>query len=194
LASVLFILVAAGALAGVLVSGRTSDRLLRDGHTSARLVVAAVAYVLTTVVFIPAVLIRTLAVALPIMLVAAANLGAVNPPVDAARLDVVPSHLWGRAEAVRTVFRQLAQGLAPVLFGLLSSAFGAQSGGFGAGVDTKAIHASEAASHGLQMAFILFSLTLLVAGAALWACRDRYRHDVVAARRSDENRAEGPDR
>lgn len=189
-ASLLFILVATGALIGVVASGGIADRLLAAGHTSARLTVAAVAYVVTTIIFVPAVLIGTLAIALPVMFLAAAGLGAVNPPVDAARLDVIPSFLWGRAEAVRTFFRQLLQGLAPVMFGLVSSAFGASSQGIGAGVDTRSAAASASASHGLEMAFLFLSLTLLISGVALWTSRHRYPEDLVAARRSDEHRAE----
>ncbi|MGH9056665.1 MAG: MFS transporter [Acidimicrobiales bacterium] len=189
LASMLFILVAAGALAGVLLSGRGSDRLIHRGHTTARLTVAAAAYVATVLIFFPGVVSSTLAVSVPVFFVAAAALGAVNPPVDAARLDVMPSHLWGRAEAVRTAFRQLLQGLAPLVFGLVSAAFGGASRGFGAGVDTRAAHASSAAGHGLATAFLILSIPLIGAGAALLLSRRRYLQDVVSARRSDELRA-----
>ena len=47
----------------------------------------------------------------------AALLSAANPPLDAARLDIMPAGLWGRAESVRTFVRSLAQALAPLLFG-----------------------------------------------------------------------------
>jgi MFS family permease len=101
-ASVLFIPVAGGAVLGVLVSGRLADHLIRRGHTTARLTVAAAAYLVTAIVFIPGTLSTTLVISVPILLVAAAALGGTNPPVDAARLDVMPAHLWGRAEGVRT--------------------------------------------------------------------------------------------
>ena len=51
----------------------------------------------------------------------AALISAANPPLDAARLDIMPAGLWGRAESTRTVLRSLAQALAPLLFGGLSS-------------------------------------------------------------------------
>lgn len=189
LAALLFILVAAGGLVGVVVSGRLSDQLIHKGHTTARLVVAAVAYVASTVLFIPGALLTRLFLCIPVFLLAAVALGAVNAPVDAARLDVLPSHLWGRAEAVRTVFRQLLQGFAPVVFGVVSAAFGPAGAGFAAGINTTSAKGSPAIAHGLEVAFILLSIPLAVSGAILWFSRARYLRDVVAARLSDENRA-----
>jgi MFS family permease len=187
LASVLFILIGGGAVAGILVSGRGADRLIRRGHTTARISLGAVAYVATAVVFVPGALSPSLALAMPILLVAAACVGAANPPVDAARLDIMPSRLWGRAEAVRTALRQLLQGLAPLLFGVVSVAFGGANGGLSAGVDTQAAKGSAASAHALEMTFIVLTAPLVVAGAALWLSRRSYLREIVAARRSDEN-------
>jgi MFS family permease len=189
LASILFVLVAGGAVIGVLVSGRSADRLIRHGRTNARLVVAGVAYVAAVLAFIPGAVIPVLAVSLPVLVVAAAFLGAVNPPVDAARLDVMPSSLWGRAESVRTALRQLLQGLAPLLFGIVSSAFGGGNAGIGTGVDAAATHASGGAGHALELAFVVLSLPLIVAGVFLFLSRNRYLRDVVAAGRSEGNLA-----
>jgi MFS family permease len=47
-------------------------------------------------------------------------MGATNPPLDAARLDVMPPQLWGRAEGVRTVLQAAAQAAAPLLFGYVA--------------------------------------------------------------------------
>ena len=58
--------------------------------------------------------------AVPYLVAAAFFLGAQNPPLDAARLDIMPPLLWGRAEAVRTLLRSLAMALAPLLFGAVS--------------------------------------------------------------------------
>ncbi|HET9076440.1 MAG TPA: MFS transporter [Acidimicrobiales bacterium] len=190
LASLLFIIVAAGALAGVVLSGRISDGLIGRGRTSARLIVGAIAYAGTAIAFVPGVLSATLFLAVPVFMIAAAFAGATNSPVDAARLDIMPSKLWGRAEAVRTALRQFLQGLAPLLYGLVSSAFGAASRGIGAGVNSSSQAASAATAHGLQMAFIVLTIPLLVAGAALWLSRHAYLREIVAARRSDENWAE----
>ena len=43
---------------------------------------------------------------------------------DAARLDIIHGHLWGRAESVRTVFRKAGTAVAPLLFGYIAEAFG----------------------------------------------------------------------
>ena len=58
--------------------------------------------------------------------VAALALSAQQAPLNAARLDVIPGPLWGRAEGIRTVLRTGAQALAPLLFGLVSDAAGLQ--------------------------------------------------------------------
>jgi MFS family permease len=58
--------------------------------------------------------------ALPYLTSACFFLAAQNPPLDAARLDIMPPLLWGRAEAVRTLLRSLAIALAPLLFGAVS--------------------------------------------------------------------------
>jgi predicted MFS family arabinose efflux permease len=187
LASVLFILVAGGAVAGVLVSGRAADQLIRRGRTAARITLGAAAYVATALVFVPGALSPSLALAVPILLVAAAFVGAANPPVDAARLDIMPSSLWGRAEAVRTALRQLLQGLAPLLFGLVSAGFGGANGGLSAGVNTGAATRSAAAGHGLELTFVVLTAPLVLAGVALWLSRHSYLREIVAARRSDEN-------
>ncbi len=187
LASVLFILVAGGAIAGVVLSGRVSDAMIGRGRLNARLVVGAVAYAATAVAFVPGVLSPSLLLAVPIFLLAAAFVGATNPPVDAARLDIMPSKLWGRAEAVRTALRQLLQGMAPLAYGIVSSLFGGAARGLGAGVNDTGQHASAGTAHGLEMAFVVLTLPLLAAAVALWLSRGAYLRDIVAARRSDEN-------
>jgi hypothetical protein len=70
-----------------------------------------------------------LSAALPYVTVAAAGLSAQNPPIDAARLDIMPSRLWGRAEGARTFLRTLAQALAPLPFGFSSGDASHQPGG-----------------------------------------------------------------
>ena len=187
-ASLLFVVVASGALLGVVLGGHAADRLVRTGRPAGRLVVAAVALGGVTAVFAPAVLIPSIVWAVPALAVAAVLLGAINPPMDTARLDVVPSFLWGRAEAIRTTIRQALQGFAPLLFGAVSVAFGAPRSGFGAGVDTRAAQVSAASGQGLVAAFVVFSLPMLLAGGLLWASRHPYLRDAVAARRSEERR------
>jgi len=111
-ATLLVLVVGAAAIIGILVSGLLSDALIRrggrgragvrrGGGNRARLLVGAVGYVAAAVAFVPATLTTSLLVALPFLLVAGFFISAPNAPVDAARLDVVPSHMWGRAEAIR---------------------------------------------------------------------------------------------
>ena len=84
LANLLMILIGAGALIGVLVSGNLADSLLRRGRPSSRILVSAVAAVVTTGVFIPALLTRSVLMSLPYLVIAAFALSAQNPPIDAA--------------------------------------------------------------------------------------------------------------
>jgi hypothetical protein len=59
----------------------------------------------------------------------AGALAAANPPIDAARLDVVPAGLRGRGEAGRKALRGVLQGGAPLLFGAISDLFGGGTAG-----------------------------------------------------------------
>ena len=82
-----------------------------------RIQVPAFAAVATVLLFIPALVTHSSLTALPYIFFAASALSAQNPPIDAARLDIVPPALWGRAEGIRTFIRSGAQALAPLLFG-----------------------------------------------------------------------------
>ncbi len=124
LANLLMIAIGAGAVVGVVAAGPVSDALLHRGRIKARVQVPAVAATLTVVLFVPALLTTSVLTALPYVILAAAALSAQNPPIDAARLDIMPFQLWGRAEGVRTLLRTLAQSLAPLLFGSLSDVIG----------------------------------------------------------------------
>jgi MFS family permease len=120
LANLLMLLVGGGAAAGVLVAGPLGDRLLRNGRLNGRILVPAVAAVATVLLFIPALATHSSLTALPYIFFAGFALSAQNPPIDAARLDIVPPALWGRAEGIRTFVRSGAQALAPLLFGAVS--------------------------------------------------------------------------
>jgi MFS family permease len=119
-ANLLMLVVGGGAAVGVIAAGPISDGLLHRGHLNARILVPALASCVTVVLFIPALTTQSVLTALPYVVIAAAALSAQNPPIDAARLDIMPATLWGRAEGIRTFLRTLAQALAPLLFGLLS--------------------------------------------------------------------------
>jgi predicted MFS family arabinose efflux permease len=122
--AVLFLpLVGAGAVVGTIAGGRTGDLLLERGVIAGRIWVGIAGYVVACAGLLPALLTRSIAIALPFFVLAGAGLGAANPPLDAARLDIVHPQLWGRAESVRSVIRTGATAASPLLFGLLADAF-----------------------------------------------------------------------
>lgn len=179
-ATSLLALVALGALAGTVLGGRLADRLLGRGQASARMVVGGLAFLLSSAVFLPGLLTDSLALALPLYIVAAAALGAPNAPLDAARLDIVPSGLWGRAEAIRTVLRTLAVAAAPLLFGVVSDALSS-----GPRSATKGI-AYHASGPGLKYAFALMLLPMAAGGLLLLRGSRSYVRDVATALASEE--------
>lgn len=163
LADLLLLVVGLGAVIGVLAAGPLSDLLLRRGWLPARITVAAVAGTVAVVLFIPALITDRSLTALPFVALAALGLGAQNPPIDAARLDIMPSWLWGRAEGIRTALRTGAQSLAPVLFGVVADAV------FGGG------------SGALKWTFAVMLLPLAASAAFLYGAIRRYPADVATA-------------
>jgi MFS family permease len=163
LASSLLLLIGAGSLAGVLVGGQLGDRLLKRGLLNARVLTPAVAAALTTFLFIPAIFTRGAVTAVPYLIAAAFFLGMQNPPLDAARLDIMPPLLWGRAEAIRTLLRSLAVALAPLLFGAVSDYV------FGGG------------RSGLQWTFVVMVLPLGASSWLLFRGLRTYPGDVATA-------------
>jgi MFS family permease len=162
-ANLLLIVVGGGAVVGVLVAGPLGDSLVRRGHLSGRVSVAAVGATITVLLFIPALLTHSALSALPYIILAAIGLSAQNPPIDAARLDIMPSWLWGRAEGVRTFMRTLAQALAPLLFGAVSDYI------FGGG------------TRGLRWTFVVMLVPLAASAYFLFQARRRYPRDVATA-------------
>ena len=111
----------------------------------------------------------------------AALISAANPPLDAARLDIMPSGLWGRAESTRTFLRSLAQAVAPLLFGALAdliTGFVPQQ----APVGTKPHQlVTPATGTGLQLTFLILLVSLVTAGIVLLRTRVTYPQDVATA-------------
>ncbi len=163
LANLLLLIVGGGAVLGVLVSGNLSDRLLRRGFLNSRILVAALCALGATVLFIPALTTRSPVTALPYLILAGLMLSAQNPPIDAARLDIVPALLWGRAEATRTVLRSLAQSLAPLMFGAVSD------------------HVFGGGRSGLQWTFGIMLIALGGSGVILLRALRTYPQDVATA-------------
>jgi MFS family permease len=120
LATLLLLVVVAGGVLGMLAGGILGDLLLHRGYLNGRILVSAVTAAAAVVFFIPALVTHSAMSALPWLVLAALALSAQNPPLDAARLDIMPPRLWGRAEGVRTFLRTGAQALAPLIFGAVS--------------------------------------------------------------------------
>ncbi|HEX8009117.1 MAG TPA: MFS transporter [Trebonia sp.] len=158
-ATALTAVIGAGALAGVLVGGRIADRQLSRGHIRARVMVPAACLLALAPVLAPAIATRSIAVALPLFILGAFLLGAPNPPLDAARLDIIHPRLWGRAEGVRTFLRSLGEAAAPLLFGYVSQyVFGGPGSATGGG------RVQPGNVSGLEYTFLVFLIPLL-AGA-----------------------------
>ena len=169
LASTLLLVVGGGALAGVLFGGAAGDYLLKRGVLNARVLTPAVAAAVTTLLFVPAIATRDAVTAVPYLVAAAFFLGAQNPPLDAARLDIMPPLLWGRAEAVRTLLRSLAMALAPLLFGAVSDYV------FGGG------------RTGLQWTFVVMLVPLGASSWLLFKGLRTYPADVASAAASADD-------
>ena len=169
------------ALAGVYAGGRLADRLLRRGYARARVLIPAVCLLALPPVLAPAVASTSVAVALPLLVMGAFLLGAPNPPLDAARLDIMHPRLWGRAEAVRTVLRLLGEAAAPAIFGFVSQyVFGSPAvAAGGAGPAGPVQPAGNAA--GLELTYLVFLIPLLIAGLLALAALRTYPRDVATA-------------
>ncbi|MCA1835949.1 MAG: MFS transporter [Actinobacteria bacterium] len=178
-ATSLTVVLGAGSIAGVLTAGRISDHLLAHHRISARPVVAGAAFLLVVAAFVAALLTPVFVFAAPLLFLGAAGLGAANPPLDAARLDIMHFRLWGRAESVRTVLRSALVAIAPLLFGYLSARWD--------------ISPTTGAT-GLQRTFLVMLASVLAAGLILIVfARRTYPRDVataIASQQTDQARSE----
>ena len=162
LANLLLLVVGAGAVLGVLIGGVLGDSLVRSGRISGRMLVAGIAATGTALLFGPALLTHGPMSALPYITGAAFCLTAQNPTLDAARLDIMPPLLWGRAEGIRTLLRAGSQSVAPIVFGGLSDLL--------------------AGTHqGLRLTFAIMLLPLLASGLILLRGLRYYPTDVATA-------------
>ncbi len=182
LATTLLAILAVGAIVGVLASGRIADQLVERGHIAGRVLVAAIALLLAAVLFLPPLLSRSLLIGIPFLLLATAALSATNPPLDAARLDIMPARLWGRAEGVRTLLRSVAQAFAPLLFGFVSDQLstGTRTAGQHTGLG------QQAQASGLRDTFLIMLIPLAIGGVILLRSTGVYRRDVATALASEQ--------
>jgi predicted MFS family arabinose efflux permease len=165
-ASSLVLVIGAAAVAGVLAGGRVADRLLRGGRISARIIVPAVTFLAAAVLFAPGIATTSLGIALALILPGAFLFAASNPPLDAARLDVMPHRLWGRAESVRSVCRGALEAAAPVTFGVVATVFGGPH-------------------HGLTLTFLVMLAPLFLICVILLVAVRTYPRNVATARASE---------
>jgi MFS family permease len=184
-AELVLALLVIGALLGTLISGRLTDALLRRGFLEARVFVPAICYFAAALLLIPGFVSSSLTPALWFDVAGAALISAANPGLDAARLDIMPAGLWGRAESVRTFLRSLAQALAPLLFGGVADLIA----GFApeqAPIGTHPGVISPGAARGLEISFLIMLSSLVLAGLFLARARHTYPRDVATAAASDQ--------
>jgi MFS family permease len=162
-ASSLAIILGVFAVGGVLAGGWLSDRWGRGGHLRVRIYLAAVGMTAAVIMFVPALLVTSAVLGILSLGGAAVFLAAINPPVDAGRLDIMHPLLWGRAEAVRTLFKQPAEALAPLLFGFAADSL---AGG---------------GQTGLRDAFLIMLVPLAAAVPVILYARRTYPRDVATA-------------
>jgi MFS family permease len=184
-AELVLALLVAGAMAGTLVSGRITDALLRQGHLEVRVWVPALCYLGAAALLVPGILGSHLTPAIWFDIAGASLLSAANPPLDAARLDIMPAGLWGRAESTRTVLRSFAQALAPLVFGGLADLI-AGIAPEQAPIGTHPGVISPGAARGLEISFLVLLGTLAAAGIVLLRARSTYPRDVATAAASHQ--------
>ena len=163
LATLMLLVVGIGAVGGTLAGGIVGDELLRLGRLNGRILASAVSATAATVLFLPALLTRSVGTALLFLTAAAFALSAQNPALDAARLDIMPAFLWGRAEAIRSFLRNLAQSLAPLLFGVMSD------------------HVFGGGRSALQWTFVVMLIPLAASAVFLYRALSSYPRDVATA-------------
>jgi MFS family permease len=186
-AELVLVLLVVGAMVGTLASGRFTDVLVRRGFIEARVWVPALCYLAASALLVPGLLSSHLTPAVWFDVGGAALLSAANPPLDAARLDIVPAGLWGRAESTRTFVRSLAQALSPLVFGGLSQLIaGIVPQQAPVGTHTGAVSSSTAT--GLEVSFLILLSTLAAAGVFLARARGTYAEDVATAAASHQGR------
>jgi predicted MFS family arabinose efflux permease len=182
-ASALVLVIGIGAVIGAFFGGRYTDALLARGVLTARILVPVVLLFLIPVLLGGGFAVRAMWLSMPLLAVGSVLLGFGSPAQDAARLDIIHPHLWGRSEAVRTTIRLALEAAAPLVFGLVADHV------FGAKVSLVEAqhHYTAAQGKGLTGTFLLFLAVLPVAGAIAAIGLRTYPRDVATAAASLEN-------
>jgi MFS family permease len=183
-AELVLALLVVGAVIGTLVGGRLPDSLLRRGDLSARVWFPGACYIGAALCLIPGFIGNSLTPALWFDIAGAALISAANPPIQAARLDIVPAGLWGRAQSALTVVRSLAQAVAPLAFGgvsqLVEGIVPAQ-----APIGTRPHAPTPDTTTGLEVTFLVMLAALGAAGWLLLRARTTFASDVATAAASE---------
>ncbi len=160
--SALVVIVGLGAVAGLVLGGSLSQRLRARGMLQARILVPGVMLFIAVLFIGPAMWTTSAWLGIALLTFGGAALAAANPPIDAARLDIVPPLLWGRGESGRMALRALLEGGAPILFGAVSDWLG---GG----------------NSGLEWTYLIMLIPLLVAASLAIPAYKSYPRDVATA-------------
>lgn len=166
--SFLVIIMGLCALAGVVAGGRISERLLRRGQITARIIVPACGLFISIPFLGVGIWTHRAWLAVLMLSVGGASLASALAPLDAARLDIVPAAMWGRGEAGRMSLRLMLEGGAPLLFG-------AMSGWLGGGQE------------GLEWTFLIMLIPMILAGLLAVPARHTYPPDVATAAATAEH-------
>ncbi|MGZ4307488.1 MAG: MFS transporter [Solirubrobacteraceae bacterium] len=192
-AELVLALLVGGGVIGTLVGGRLPDMLVRRGYLGARVWFAGACYVGAALLLIVGFVGTHLTPALWFEVAGAALIFAANPPIQAARLDVVPAGLWGRAQSALTVVRSLAQAAAPLVFGgvsqLVAGILPAQ-----APIGTHPRAPSSATTTGLEVTFVIMLAALVAGGVFLFRARKTFASDVATAAASESSAGPSPAR
>ncbi len=183
-------LLVVGLVVGSIVGGRVTDMLLRRGRLAARMWFPGACYVGAAVLFGAGLLGSQLTPALWFDVAGSALISAANPPIQAARLDIVPSGLWGRTSSALTVVRSAAQALAPLLFGAVSELV-AGIVPHQAPIGTHPHAPPPSTATGLQVTFLIMLGTLVAAGFFLFRAGRTFASDVASAAASESDTPQG---
>jgi MFS family permease len=183
-AELLLALLVVGAVIGTVAGGRLTDLMLKRGNLTARVWFPGACYLGAALVLLLGLIGSSLTPAVWFDVAGVGLISAANPPIQAARLDVVPAGLWGRAASVLTAIRSFAQALAPLIFGGLSQLIAGilpQQ----APIGTHPQAPSSSATTGLQVSFLIMLVVLVGAGALLLRARNTFASDVATAAASE---------
>lgn len=162
------LLIGLAAISGVLISGRFTDWWLARGHFNSRIVIPAITYFLTAVFLAAGIYTTSIGLAVVLFMAAGFFFEASNPPLDAARLDIMLPTLWGRAESTRTVFVGLIEAMAPVTFGLVADSI-------------------FAGPNSLEYTFLIMLIPLVISSVVLYFAIKTYARDVATTSVSIDN-------